>query len=195
MKIFLNTKAPRLVALLLSLLFSMQAGVTINRTCGAIAISVGGSIFIGIVLLWMWSAGRYVNQRIKREIKPGLFSFYACFLVVLLVAPLHIAFVVREVTNAMKDMSAVVELGVQLVIGGGMICLFRLCYFIAKNIMLAEGNCAPRQGELVKLALQLCVFPFGLYLVQPRINRIFASRDNARQTPTSAVATSAAHEE
>jgi hypothetical protein len=53
-----------------------------------------------------------------------------------------------------------------------MFCMFYQLYFVSKNLVLAETGRPASFSDYAGLFLALWFFPIGIWIVQPRINRL-----------------------
>jgi hypothetical protein len=60
-----------------------------------------------------------------------------------------------------------------------MICMFYLLYFVSKSLVLAETSKPASFYVYAGPFFLLWFFPVGIWIVQPRFNRLYSERKNA----------------
>src|SRR6266496_5324966 len=60
-----------------------------------------------------------------------------------------------------------------------MVCMFYLLYFVSKSLVLAETSKPASFYDYAGPFFLLWFFPVGIWIVQPRVNRLYSERKNA----------------
>jgi hypothetical protein len=60
-----------------------------------------------------------------------------------------------------------------------MICMFYLLYFVSKSLVLGETGKPASFYDYAGPFFLLWFFPAGIWIVQPRVNRLYSERKNA----------------
>jgi len=116
--------------------------------------------------IWLWLLGIELNDltRLHRKWSVKL------FLVAVAVSEIYliVLFVFALNTRVMKSIGPLVVFAT--------ICIFYVVQFVAKTLVLAETGKVPRFRYYVIPFLLFCFFPLGIWLLQPRINQLYAER-------------------
>jgi len=130
-----------------------------------IALSTSG------LFLWFWSMGSFVNSIVqpKLRMKSGFFR------VALIFPPCYFVFFIATFQNPSPRL-----LGVILPLHVfAMVCMFYLLYFVSKSLVLAETSKSASFYDYAGPFFLLWFFPVGIWIVQPRVNRLYSERKNA----------------
>jgi hypothetical protein len=158
------------------------AGVFINGN--RVILSVLAFVSTFLYGSWLWFAASFFNTITKKSLRLRLTFFQltlACLLLYLLVA---IPIFQREVAlpNALVGLSAALFLPLHFVAIFAVLYIF---YFVSKSLVLAEAGGPVRFSAYVGPLLLFWFFPLGVWLLQPRINRLHLA--NASQSRTNAM--------
>ena len=117
---------------------------------------------------WFWSMGSFFNSILERRLRLGTGFFrFALIYPVFYVFVFFIFFV-----NASPALFLVI-FPLHLF---AMFCTLYSLYFVSKSLVLAEtGNPAPFRSYLGILLL-LWFFPIGVWILQPRVNRLYREK-------------------
>ncbi|HXZ12180.1 MAG TPA: hypothetical protein VEG64_07290 [Candidatus Sulfotelmatobacter sp.] len=121
--------------------------------------------------VWLWSMGSFFNSVTKPELrlKASFFRF------ALVYAPLYIVFFVASFTNSSPQLLAVI-LPPHLL---GVFCVFYALWFVSKSLVLAETGAPASFHKYAGPFFLLWFFPVGIWIIQPRVNRLYAQRNDA----------------
>jgi len=61
-----------------------------------------------------------------------------------------------------------------------MVCMFYLLYFVSKSLVLAATSKPASFYDYAGPFFLLWFFPVGIWIVQPRVNRLYSERKNAK---------------
>jgi hypothetical protein len=59
------------------------------------------------------------------------------------------------------------------------VCMFYLFYFVAKSLVMAETSKPAAFYDYAGPFFLLWFFPIGIWILQPRVNRLYSDRKNA----------------
>jgi hypothetical protein len=141
-----------------------------------------GSLLFGAVMLpfmlgflfWFWSMGSFLSSIVHPalRLKMGFFHFaliYPALYVVAFIAAFQ----------SSKPALLIVIFPFHLF---AMFCLFYDLYFVSKNLVLAETSKPAAFYDYAGPFFLLWFFPVGIWIVQPRVNRLYSERKNAEPT-------------
>ena len=130
-------------------------------------------LFELLFLLWLWSMGSFLNSIVH----PALKLNTAFFRLTLIYPPLY---VLGFMTSFQKQLPLllVVVIPLHLV---AMFCMFYNLYFVSKSLVLAETGKSPSFYDYAGPFFLVWFFPIGVWVVQPRINRLFAENSQSHR--------------
>ena len=135
-------------------------------------------LFIGIMifymfcfLAWFWSLGSFLNSIVKPELKlrTTFFRFAAIYPAIYLPGFLAVFF------NLKPGLFAVI-FPLHLF---AMFCIFYLLRFASKTLALAEAGKPVSFYDYAGPFFLMWFYPIGVWIVQPRVNRLYAERRNS----------------
>jgi hypothetical protein len=117
--------------------------------------------------VWLWAMGSFLFSLSQPQLKLNIhfFRFTIIFptLYFLIVFPLFVS-------------NSTLEVVMMPINGVGLVCEFYPLYFVAKSLLIAEKR-QPVTRKDYTLTLIFLVFSLvGIWLVQPRVNRLYAHR-------------------
>ena len=141
------------------------------------------SAFDGLfVLVWMWSAGSFLNSVIPPSSKSNLSIFRAA----LIVTALYPFFASDRFINYPSSVYSVFIPFHVL----GWLCAFYAINLVSKSLVLAETGNVTSAFDYALEFLLIWTFPvIGVWFIQPRINRLYSKSSYglaASNTPTHA---------
>jgi hypothetical protein len=71
-----------------------------------------------------------------------------------------------------------------------MVCIFYLLYFVSKNLLLVETGKQVSFYEYAGPFFLLWFFPIGVWIVQPKVNRLYAEKSSVEALTATKVAKS-----
>ena len=137
-------------------------------------LSSAGSLAIGVVLYgWMWSVGHGLQQRMPREFRRPTIGFAA---VLITLAGLCVASVAYHgdmllIMDEERAFTLLFWTVLPLLVVWMLSHLYCSAY-IADLVLTAEQEREPDTHEWLQLSLLIWLFPVGIWIVQPRINRL-----------------------
>ncbi|HXF14287.1 MAG TPA: hypothetical protein VN517_14125 [Terriglobales bacterium] len=139
---------------------------------GAADMAIAGlatCIFMLFFVGWLWSMGRFLNSLLpdRLKLREGFFQF-AC-IYPLLYVPVFLALFVLSLRTNPSNIIFVFPFHLFAVF-----CMFYLLYFVSKSLVLVENGRAATFYEYAGPFFLLWFFPVGVWVTQPRINRLFA---------------------
>lgn len=180
MDIFLKAKAWQIFLVLVILPFGtqmlvMQSLISSFETNPELIFMIMPIVmlaFLALFLLWFWSLGVGINKRIPVEIRPRskFFKFAIIYSAIyMLIFQLFFIFAASG-SGSGGHMAIIFPLHLF-----GMYCMFYGLYFITKNIATFEENKPIKFSSFAGSFFLLWFFPIGIWLIQPRINKLYAS--------------------
>lgn len=140
-----------------------------------IALPLGFVMVLNVLcfLGWLWSMGTFLSSILPPmlRMKMGFFRFAliysALYLPVLIV-------VYQSLLLNPEPLAIIFPLHVFATF-----CVFYLLYFVSKNLLLAETGKPVSFHQYAGPFFLIWFFPVGVWITQPRINRLYAERRNA----------------
>ena len=125
--------------------------------------------------LWIWSLGVFLNSVVPSNLrmKESFFRIAAVFIPLYL--PVFGVFFqntdhVRNVTLILISFAIIVPLHLF-----AMFCQVYIWYFVSKSMAVAENQRPASFPDYVGYFFGLWLFPVGVWLIQPRINRLYVN--------------------
>jgi hypothetical protein len=135
----------------------------------------GGLFLLGVMVLyflcflaWFGSMGFFFRSIVKPEFRMGTQLFRFALIYPVVYVPIFFLMVIPE-----PGAPAWVILPLHLAC---MACLFYLLYFVSKNLVLAETGKHVSFYEYAGPFFLLWFFPIGIWIIQPKVNRLYAER-------------------
>jgi len=132
------------------------------------------AIFMLCLLGWIWSMGSYLTSIAPRSLQlpMGLFRLAVIYPSAYLVALFVTLCLVPAVPAAIAPFHLLAT-----------VCMFYDLYFVSKTLVMAEtGRPASFYGFSGPFFL-LWFVPIGVWVIQPRINRLFTKRRSDAESP------------
>ncbi len=127
------------------------------------------AIFFG----WMYTTVTHLNHRLPDTVAMNLkrfeFFFFTPFVYVLVLS------------ISLMSMQEVPPVAFLLIVPAHlfcMFCMFYCLYFFAKSLKAVELQRDVTSSDYLDIFFLIWFFPIGLWMIQPRINRIFAAENN-----------------
>jgi len=161
--------------LVMSYFISSSGRVDISGKYGILFGIVMGLSASGLIF-WLWCLGAFCNAIVDGALRlrskfHGVAAIYPPFYFVFFVARLE--------SFGGNSLGIIVPLHLF-----AMFCMFYLLYFASKSIVLAEKHKPVSFYDYAGPFFLLWFFPVGIWLVQPRINRLYAEHTSNRQSAT-----------
>lgn len=172
MKFFLKIKAWQLFLLLMIPVFipyiaTISAGNT-WITIWDMLISTGIACILAIG--WFWTLGLELNKKLDKNIRPPQRFFK--FSMVYTVVYMFVFFVSFSQASQGKNVSTLFVLIIPFHLFT-MVCMFYVLYFVSKNLVMAQKKQVVSFSSYLVPFLLLSFYPIGLWIIQPKVNRIF----------------------
>jgi hypothetical protein len=119
-------------------------------------------------LTWFWAMGSFLNSIARPDLKMklGFFRFA-------LIYPIFYAFFFFKFVLSTHPVQAFVIVPLHLF---AMYCLFYVVYFDSKSLALVERDKAVSFYDYAGPFFLLWVFPIGVWIIQPKINRLYVEK-------------------
>jgi hypothetical protein len=114
---------------------------------------------------WFWSMGSFLGSIVRPELKlkPALFHFA-------LIYPVFYAFFFFEYVLTPKTSSGSLIVPLHLL---AIFCVLYIMYFDSKSLALVEREVPLSFSDWAVPFFLLWFFPFGVWIIQPKINRLY----------------------
>jgi hypothetical protein len=179
--LFLRAKHWQMFLLLFGLMFISQVAVLMNPTLladrspgnvGRVALLPGLPMALGMIcfLIWLWSMGSFLSSVVSPSLK--LRTRFFCFALIYPVVYIPLFISIMFSHNPKPAMFALI---VPLHLFA-MFCMFYDLYFVSKTLALAETGKPASFYDYAGPFFLIWLFPIGIWIIQPRINRIYARR-------------------
>lgn len=126
--------------------------------------------------LWLWSLGTFLNSlaALPLRMKTRFFGFSVIYLPLYL--PVFGVFfegqqLTRNLNLILISWAIIFPLHIF-----AMFCQFYSLYFVSKSLATAENARFASLAEYVGCFVGLWIFPVGVWIIQPRINRLYKAR-------------------
>jgi hypothetical protein len=142
---------------------------------GKIGLPLAGVMVLNMLCLlgWLWSMGTFLNSILPPmlRMKMGFFRFALAYPAVYL--PVFML-IFQSATRNPGILAIMFPLHLFATF-----CMFYLLYFVSKSLVLAETGKPVSFHQYAGPFFLLWFFPVGVWITQPRINRLYAERRNA----------------
>ncbi|HSI74870.1 MAG TPA: hypothetical protein VK957_03200 [Lunatimonas sp.] len=187
MKIFLKLKHWQLFLLTFGILFFLFAysGIAFRAEEEDRFISDAIVRFITIIpflayFLWLWSVGTLLNKHIRKELKTKSSYFYISVVISYFIFFFLLVFNLLEWTEMKEDADNLtlkyILMFIPLFIG-----IFAWLYalnFVSKTLVRAEREAHVKSADYFGEYVMVLLFPIGIWIIQPRLNRIIEEIEN-----------------
>lgn len=115
---------------------------------------------------WNWAIGSFLNSTVRppAKLKTGFFHFAVIYPIVYI--PVFFFLALHPVV-----ISAALLIPLHLF---GMFCMFYLLYFASRSLVSAEKKKVVKSfGDYAGEFMLLWMYPIGIWIVQPRVNRLY----------------------
>lgn len=131
------------------------------------------SVALSIPLVWLWCLGASLDSLAAKNLRRDLTLLSATALLQIIYAFVFSPWVAdsRPLTTPI----VISSIGISL-------CFTYMLYFDATALVLAEYGRHANFSELAGPVLNLLFFPFGIWFIQPRINRLYEKTVLAKWT-------------
>jgi hypothetical protein len=168
-------------------LFALFMGTEFIGFMGSIAVAVSalppGKLIGGALMLpsylcplfWWWSSGSLLRSEImpRRELNFGLFRFASVFMLLTVLASLFLGALVPQSGMTLSPFLIAATVPVVLLF---LFCTFYIQYFLSKSLVLKDNGQVGIGGGDVGYFFLFLFFIFGVWVIQPRVNRIYSEK-------------------
>ncbi len=176
---FLRAKHWQIFLLLFGLFCVAECtSITEARKLSTESLRVAGVIpwvVIGLAQLslavWLWSLGSFLTSIAPRTLRLnlGIFRF------ALIYAPVYL-FAFNVFFGSLGPLQIARVFPFHLL---AMFCLVYSLYFVSKSLVSTERGAPVSFSNYVGVLFLIWFFPIGIWIVQPRVNRLYADRKGA----------------
>jgi hypothetical protein len=118
---------------------------------------------------WFWAAGSFLNTIVEVGLRRRVGFFRFALVYPILYIPVFMIFF------PLSPAAFAVILPLHLL---AVFCMFYLLYFVSKNLAQAETGRDATFFDYAGIFFSLWFFPIGVWIIQPKINRLYADRNN-----------------
>lgn len=125
---------------------------------------------------WLWSMGSFLNSIVKAELRPrmGFFRFSSIY------TALYVFFFMASFeSNELVLWAVIIPLHLL-----EMFCILYLLFFVSKSLVLGERAKPVSFYDHAGPLFLLWLFPFGVWHIQPRVNRLCAMAQESASNGT-----------
>lgn len=127
---------------------------------------------IGIFFLWFWSIGVGLHKRLPEDSSLNIKKFKIAFFIPLFYILFIIINGVLSNQSFFSDFLEIILVLTVIVHLLSMFCMFYLIYFCSKTIKSIELDKEALLSDYLSEFLLICFFVIGIWILQPRVNRI-----------------------
>lgn len=131
---------------------------------------------------WLFSVAKLLNAQLPKDagLKLGRFYFFFFFpIIYIFLFTLGVSSAISYLPEAMEpSMLPLLLLVVFPIHFFAMFCMFYCLYFVAKTIRSAELDREAVLNDYIGEFFMIWFFPFGLWLLQPRLNKLISQNDH-----------------
>jgi hypothetical protein len=134
----------------------------------------GMELFSILLALWVWSLGTFLNSVVPATLRMSRTFFRVAVIFVPLYIPIFGVFFqrmghVRDVRVTLISYALIFPLHLF-----ALLCQLYSLYFVSKALALAERGCPSSLPDYIGYFVGLWILPVGVWIIQPRINRLYA---------------------
>jgi hypothetical protein len=173
-RFFLRAKSWEIFLLSVGILVLLQIPLFISNQGESVRLDWGPALTSMLsVNVWFWVVGSFLNSIVLPGLRPGL-GLFRCALIypILYLAGLVIF------SPPPLAMLGIVIFPLHLL---AVLCMFYLLSFVSKNLALAETGKEVTFYDYAGPFFLLWFFPIGVWIVQPRMNRLYAEGANGEE--------------
>ncbi len=172
MKFFLKMKAWQLFLLLMIPVFLPYVAIITTGDASVAIRTMPIFIRIAIVLTigWFWTLGFELNKKIDEKMTPssGFFNFAMAYVVIYVLVFLASISLISQGRGGSTIFVLIISFHLF-----AMVCMFYGLYFVSKNLDMAQKKRVVEFSSYIGPFLLLSFYPIGLWIIQPKVNRIF----------------------
>ena len=160
-----------LTAAELAMMSSIVATSTLENSGHINLILASGMLIFTVCFLgWFWSMGSFLTSIVQPvlRLRMGFFRFAVVF------PAIYIPVFIALLQNPNPTAFAVI-LPFHFF---AMYCMFYLLYFVSKSLVLAETGKSASFYDYAGPFFLIWFYPVGVWIIQPRINRLYAQHED-----------------
>lgn len=170
-RFFLRAKAREIFLLSVGVLVLPQIPLFVANQGESIRLDWGPALACMVcVNAWFWIVGSFLNSVVLPRLRPGL----GLFRFALIYPVLYLSGVLVFSPGPLATLGLVV-FPLHLL---AVLCMFYLLSFVSKNLVLAQTGKDVTFYDYAGPFFLLWFFPIGIWIVQPRMNRLYVQREN-----------------
>jgi hypothetical protein len=137
-------------------------------------------LFMISLVLWLWSMGSFLSSIVapSLRLRVGFFRFALIYPALYFLPFFYIVFILNPKPTVL---TLIVPFHLFATF-----CMFYSLYFVSKSLALAETSKPATFYDYAGPFFLIWLFPIGIWIVQPRINRIYAQHCPKATNPQSA---------
>ena len=165
MKFFLQLKHWQLFGLLVGIPFILQIVGMVTKS--VIILTVSALIMFGVLFGWYYTLGINLNKKLPKRVKMNVTKFNWSMFITLVSQFFFFVFIPNR-SFRIQPTFVVFLLCFFL-----MFCFLYCLYFNAKSLKSIELQKNAVYGDYAGVLFSLALYPVGVWIIQPRINKIF----------------------
>jgi hypothetical protein len=158
-----------------------------NRTIALLSFPIMLLLFIAIFFGWFYALATSLNKRLPDTVRMNLTKFkWFLFIPVayMLILSVFMVGLFTNMSNPHQPPIQIFALVVPLHLFS-MFCIFYCLYFTAKSLKAVELQRPVSFGDYAGEFFLLWFFPVGVWIIQPRVNKMFVSSpDDGKDSTT-----------
>jgi len=152
------------IAFINSIILSSRPADYLSRFAWGVAIL--GALCTSVFFVWLWSLGKFLDPIIHTDLRMN----HGLFRIALIYAGAYLILFMALSSNP-RIVRAAIPLHLSF-----MLCMFYAVYFVSKALVLAETGKASSFYDYAGPFFLLWFFPIGIWILQPRIDRLYAEK-------------------
>ena len=155
--------------------FSITTGLVSPDEEGKTLVAIGVATYTFTVCFvgWFWSMGSFLNSLLPHKLQRGMGFFTLATVYPLIYMPIFFVLFALWFRTNPSNVLLIFPFHCFAVF-----CMFYLLYFASKSLVVAESGKAASFYDYAGPFFLLWFFPVGVWITQPRINRLFAAETN-----------------
>jgi hypothetical protein len=141
-------------------------------------------LFMGLFFCWFYSLGTNLHKKLPGNVTMNLKKFKIFLLiptVYMLLISFYMSSMFSDISTGMEPNLAIFGIIFPLHLFS-MFCIFYCLYFIAKELKTVEWQKPVTFSDFAGEFFLIWLFPFGIWIIQPRINKLFSTSNDSESS-------------
>lgn len=144
-----------------------------NPIVFSISISIITIVFIGVFFGWFYALGANLNKKLPDHVRMNLTRFKIfLFIPAAYIFLLSVLLLFKNILSSLQPNPAIFSLIIPMQLFC-MFCMFYCLYFNAKSLKTVEMQRQVTFSDYAGEFFLIWLLPIGIWIIQPRINKIF----------------------